>query len=190
MHHCFPLVFICPAPPRIHTHTLVSSPAGRRTGGAVLVFIAMKGAECLFMIPVCVLQLFVPITHIEVNDYFKLLEAVVVWRELLKLFRVLCVSSKNLITKLRMRCGERAAREVWASTWTCWVSNVSKESKSLSSGLAQQGDVWMALLLRKWKDSCGKSNLSQAMTQWEKGPLFACDSFTHRIISKTAASES
>lgn len=112
MHHCFPLVFICPAPPRIHTHTLVSSPAGRRTGGAVLVFIAMKGAECLFMIPVCVLQLFVPITHIEVNDYFKLLEAVVVWRELLKLFRVLCVSSKNLITKLRMRCGEREKYEL------------------------------------------------------------------------------
>lgn len=31
-------------------------------------------------------ELSVPITHIEVNDYFKLFEAVVVWRKLLKLF--------------------------------------------------------------------------------------------------------
>lgn len=52
------------------------------------------------------------------------------------------------------------------------------------------GRCMSGLALGKWKDLCGKSNHSEAMTQWEKGLLSACDSFTHRIISKTAASES
>lgn len=54
------------------THTHVSSPAGHGTGGAVLVFIAMTGANVslrsLFVCAVAETKLFAPITHVGVND--------------------------------------------------------------------------------------------------------------------------
>lgn len=213
---CFLLAFVCPAPltqwvwsgAHQHIHTLTRTrsffppPAGHWTGGAAVLicFQGHEGSECLFMIPVCVCScwkksfLLPSLTLSSMINFrvvfFFFFASSFTYLELFTGSRTVCAfAPKSKLHLFRLDVAGRRGKKYELPHEHAEFPTRQREQFALSWPL-RAGRCMSGLALGKWKDLCGKSNHSEAMTQWEKGLLSACDSFTHRIISKTAASES